>query len=126
MNPAVLVIAALIGVVCYKESAKFERGYGKAPGGVAPAAWGVLGFLFGLFGALALYICERSTKKRLPVAPPSWSSFDNRFSPPPPPQQQWAPPPSQATPSPGGWQAPAPPIAPPGGNVGGTDFLPRR
>ncbi len=133
MSPALLVIAALIGVACYKESAKFERRYGKAPWGAAPGLWGVLGFLFGLFGALALYIAERGTKKHLAAAPPAWSQFDPRFAAPPqqqrsppPPQQQWGPPPSPPAPSPVGWQPPAQPTAAPGANVGGTDFLPRR
>lgn len=124
MNPILLVVGALIGVACFKEAAKFERAHGKAPWGGSPAMWGVVGFLFGLIGALVLFIAERGTKKRLAAAPPSWSSFDNRFAAPPPPQQQWAPPPSQSTPPPGGW--PAPPVAPSSGNIGGTDFLPRR
>ena len=126
MNPALLVVAAFIGVACYKDAGKFERRHGKAPWGASPAMWGVLGFLFGLFGAVALYIAERGTKKHLAAAPPAWSSFDNRFAAPPPPPQQWGPPPSPLTPLPGGWSAPPQPTAPPGGNVGGTEFLPRR
>ena len=131
MQVVILPIAFVIGFIGYKEAEKFEKQYGRGPWGGSALMWGILCFLFGLFGALFLYIAQKNTKKQLPAnantvvwtAPPDTvpASYGMPAAPPP---AQWGPPPSP------GWappsSAPPPPPGPPAPNVGGSDFLPGR
>lgn len=133
----VLAIAGLIGFACYREAEKFERRHGRGPWNGSAIVWGLVGFFFGLFGALFLVIAESNTKKQLqknvvwsqpaylqpaPYAQPSYAPQPYAL-PTAPPAGQWGPPPAPAQ-----WSLPPPPgpPGPPRPNVGGSDFLPGR
>ena len=135
------VIGGLIAFACHKEAEKFQRQYGRGPWNGSPALWALVGFFFGLFGALFLVIAESNTKKQIqknvmwsqpaylqpgPYAQPQYAPQQYpQPAPVAPPAGQWGPPPAPAAPQ---WTPPPPPgpPGPPKPNVGGSDFLPGR
>ena len=61
-SPLFLLISLGIGVIGYKEAQRHEEKFGRGPAGLSPSFWGVICFLLGIIGALALAISEKREK----------------------------------------------------------------
>jgi hypothetical protein len=93
-----LIAGAVIGVLCYISAQRFGNEHGRFPGNTSPIVWGIIGFLFGLIGALVQYFVGRSTVKKMkeqrpiPAHIPAWSPPPAPGYPHLPAQPQYAPP----------------------------------
>jgi Na+/melibiose symporter-like transporter len=104
-----LVIGAVIGIVIMRAANTFKGTWGRTPWGIPSWAWFIIGFIFGVIGAILYLISQATTKRSLSragAAGPQYGSMPPAYPPPPvppPDPQSWAPP----------AQSPLPPPPPP-------------